>query len=343
MKVRLNTTNNIKTNNPKSFKGIYNNKFLLKSLELAQKDGALFSARVALGLSLVARPISILSTPKTDKENKKYACIKSISSSIVGYLIMLLTSPFIAKSIEKIDKNPTKYLTEATIKNLKNNSKELLKSESYKFTTQIFKLGTSLIMAIPKSMLTCALIPPLMTIIFHKKNKKENTKPLGTNVISFKGLYDTTTNKIAKGIAKIINTKPLQDFAKKFYDTNFAQHMMALTDVVLTASFINQTNKNKKIETTRKKALNNNAIISTAMSIIGGYIINDITKKPTEKFIKNFINANKESPKLDKYLEGIKIAKPALIFGGIYYIIIPIISTFLADRTDFTTKKYFNK
>ena len=47
----------------------------------------------------------------------------------------------------------------------------------------------------------------------------------------------------------------------------------------------------------------------------------------------NFKKANKNLPDLEKYLDGIKIAKPAIILGGIYYIIIPLISTFIADRT----------
>ena len=41
--------------------------------------------------------------------------------------------------------------------------------------------------------------------------------------------------------------------------------------------------------------------------------------------------ANKNAPKLDKYLEGIKVAKPVLILGGLYYIVAPIVSTILAE------------
>ena len=59
-----------------------------------------------------------------------------------------------------------------------------------------------------------------------------------------------------------------------------------------------------------------------------------MSQKSTEKFIKKFSEANKNSPKLEKYIDGIKIAKHAMIFGAIYYIAIPIISTFLADRLD---------
>ena len=101
-----------------------------------------------------------------------------------------------------------------------------------------------------------------------------------------------------------------------------------------TGAFIHQTAKSKGIEEKRKKALMYNAGISTGLCIAGGYALNTLLKNPTEKFIKKFSEVNKNSPKLEKYIEGIKVVKPALILGGIYYIAIPLISTFLADKFD---------
>lgn len=105
-----------------------------------------------------------------------------------------------------------------------------------------------------------------------------------------------------------------------------------MTDVILTGAFIEQTKRNKKIEENRKKTLIYNSAISTGLCITGGYALSKVLEKPTEKFVENFTKANKNSPKLDKYLEGIRVAKPVMILGGIYYLIIPLISTFLADR-----------
>ncbi len=331
--------NNI-TNNQyhPTFKGLYNNKLLLKSLKLASQNSALFSATVSLGLSTIARPVSIMSTPKTDKENKKLATAKSVSSSIVGYLIMLLASMPVAKAVKKIDTNPKKYLKESTINNLKNGAQTLTKSKSYMFATQIFKLGLGLIIAMPKSALTCALIPTIMSVLFHKKHKDTNQGKNTNNqakgkIISFKGLYNQATDKIAQGIGKVIDTSCIQKASKKFYDTNIAQHIMSLTDILLTFSFVKQVSKNKKIAQERKKPLIHNSLISTGLCLTGGYAVNSALNKPTEKFIKKFKEINKDLPELERYIEGIKIAKPALILGGIYYVIIPIISTFLADRT----------
>lgn len=299
---------------------IYNSKILKKGLEFAADNSALFVATTSLVLSTAARPLAILSTPKTDKENKKYAAAKSLASSAVGYLVMLAAATPLAKSIKKIDKNPSKYLKSETIKTLQAGEQTLLKSKKYGFATQLFKLGLGFLIAVPKSILTCALIPPFMEKIFKKDNSARSKEP------TFTGL--------TKNIGKIIDTSFVKKLADKFHDTNFEMHMMALTDTLATAAFINQTAKSKKIEEDRKKALMYNAGISTALSVAGGYVLDRITKNPTEKFINNFKIANKNNPKLDKWVEGIRVAKPALILGGIYYIAIPVISTFLADRFD---------
>ena len=292
---------------------IYTNRIFKKGLEFASNKSAIFVGSVSLALSTIARPIAILSTPNTNKENKKYACIKSFTSTAVGYGLMLGASLPVSNALKEIDKNKTKYLKPQTLKRLSTPKK-------YAFATQLFNLGLGFLIAIPKSILTCALIPPFMAKIFPKKENQQKN-------VSF-------TGNLSKGIGKLIDTNAVQKLTEKFYNTNFEQHIMCLTDVVATGAFITQTAKNKKIEQDRKKALMYNAGISTGLCIAGSYIIDKALKKPTEKFIENFRKANKNSPKLEKYVEGIRVAKPALILGGIYYIIIPVISTFLADRFD---------
>lgn len=292
---------------------IYTNRIFKKGLEFASNKSAIFVGSVSLALSTIARPIAILSTPNTNKENKKYACIKSFASTAVGYGLMLGASLPVSNALKEIDKNKTKYLKPQTLKRLSTPKK-------YAFATQLFNLGLGFLIAIPKSILTCALIPPFMAKIFPKKENQQKN-------ISF-------TGNLSKGIGKLIDTNAVQKLTEKFHNTNFEQHIMCLTDVVATGAFITQTAKNKKIEQDRKKALMYNAGISTGLCIAGSYIIDKALKKPTEKFIENFRKANKKSPKLEKYVEGIRVAKPALILGGIYYIIIPVISTFLADRFD---------
>ena len=331
----------MKVNNNRdiSFKGFYNNKVLKKGLEFAADNGTLLAATTTLGFSAVVRPIAIWVAPHTDKENKKIACAKSLASSTTGYLLTLgLTLPF-TKALKKIDKFPKKYLKEDTIKNLSNGLDKLEKSKSYNLATQTFKLGLGVVIAVPKAILTCLGMPYVMKAIFNKpipnkiKEKKENN-------LSFKGKGE---EKLAKNIGKIIDTKHMQKFANKYKDSNFPMHIIALTDTLTTATFIHQVDRSKKIEEKRKKALIYNAGISTSLCIISSYIVDKLLDKPTEKFIQKFKNANKGLPNLEKQVQGIKIAKPILILGCVYYILIPLISTVLADIAERNPKLDIHK
>jgi len=336
-----------------SGQNIYKSRLIKKGLEVAADNGTLFVAGTSLVLSTFIRPLSILATPNTDKENKKLAFAKSISSSAGGYLLMLGASLPIARSIKRINKNPIKYLKPETIKNFKELDKPIEESKAYQFVTQVFKLGVGFTMAAPKAIMTCALIPSVMTVVnalskpktTNNKNNKGSPKIVNTTPnkntipekqvnknIAFKGLGNSAGEALSKAIGKTIDKPFIQKMGEKFKNSNFGMHMIALTDALTTGVFIQQTRNNKNIEEKRKKTLCYNAAISTTLGTTSGYVVDRLLEKPTAKFIKNFSEANKDSVKLSKYIQGIKIAKPALILGGIYYIAIPFVSTFLADR-----------
>ena len=176
----------------------YKSNALKKSLEFASDNGALFAATVALVTGAVLRPLAIFATPGIKKENKECASAQSISSSLIGLGLMALVSTPIAHAIKKINANPKKYLKESTIKNL-NLGGDLLKSKKYNFATQLFKLGSDFICAVPKALLTCALIPPIICSLFPKKNKcPKVTYP--SSLICFKSAQDyNKTKQIFKG------------------------------------------------------------------------------------------------------------------------------------------------
>lgn len=316
---------NYQNNRDMSFNGFYNNKALKAGLEFAAKNGTLFAATTTLALSGI-RPLAILATPNTDKKNKQIACAKSLTSSINGYLIALACSLPLSRSIKKIDKNPKKYLNNDTISALKEAGKTLTESKAYSMATQLFKLGLGFVIAAPKAILT-ALGTPYLLKIFND-NEIENKKEVITNNNpTFKG-----KDKLASSIGKIINKKGTQRFVTKHKDSNFPMHIVAATDTLSTAAFIQQTSKSKNLETKDKKPLIYNSIISTGLSITSTYLIDYLTKNKTDQFIEKFKAANKNDPKLAKYVEGIKIAKPIMIAGCIYYILIPVIATFFAER-----------
>lgn len=326
--------NTAKDVSAQNFRGLYNSKLLKKGLEFAADNGALFSAATCVVLSTVARPAAILLTPKAKKEDKQYACTRSIISGLLGFGIMAAISVPIAKTVNNIKKSPDKFLKKVSLNAFKDGAKTLGKSKSFQFATQMIKLASAFLTAIPKSYLTCAFVPPLMEILFNKKvNTNENTKISGSKV-SFKGnLKQNMLNKFSKTMGKIFDFKPFQKFSNKFKDTNFAQHMFVMNDILLTFAFVKFTKDNPKIDEKRKNTLCNNAIITTGLTIPISYCADRLTKKPTEKFIEKFKFVNKGDKKLGKYLEGIKIAKPALIMGALYYIAAPVVATFLADST----------
>lgn len=314
----------MKVNSNITFQGLYTNKTFKKGLEFAAENGALFSAATIFGCSVGVRPLSIWMTPHVDKENKKVLCAKSIASSFAGYLMMLGISKPVANSIKKIDKNPEKYLSFKTVQNLKEESKTLQYSKAYIFATQMFKLGLGVATAVPKALLTVAGLPVVMKKVFPQEQEKHQQN------ISFRGKRDG----LAKNIAKVINQDGMQNFSKKYKDSNFPMHIVALTDILTTATFIHETNRSKKIKEERKKTLAYNAAISTGLSILSSYVVDKLLDKPTEKFIENFKKANKGLPNVEKQVEGIRIAKPILIMAGIYYTLIPFLSAFLSEKAE---------
>ncbi len=342
--------NNIQNKYSPSYKGIWNNKVLLKSLETISEHGTSFVAATTFAMSTGIRPIAISLTPNTDKKNKQYAATNSIASGLIKFAMVESIALPIENAIKNIDKNPEKYLQEKTIDNLKDSAKTLSESRSYKFGTQILKQSSSLITAIPKSVLTVALIPILADKLFNKKKEEKENKttecicnnydPIFAPIIenkktstpSFKG---SITNQLSKGISKIINNNSFQNITKKYTkkDADITRNLSMASDLLLTASFIHRTKKDKKIEKERKTPLIANNVISTSISLIGGYSLDKFIKKNTDKFIKKFSEINKNDPKLNKYIEGINIVRPTLIFAGIYYGILPIFSTYFADKT----------
>ena len=62
--------------------------------------------------------------------------------------------------------------------------------------------------------------------------------------------------------------------------------------------------------------------------------LDKLLDKPAQKFIENFKKANKGQANLEKQVEGIKIIKPMLILGIIYYTFIPFVSTYMAELAD---------
>lgn len=313
-----------------SFKGsFYNNKSLLKSLKFASEKGALVAAGTTLVCSAVIRPAAILLTPDSSKEDKQYACTKSIASGLLSAILTASIFTPVSRVIDSISKKPNDYLKSSTIKNLQQSAKTLDEAPAYNFIKQIAKMSPELFAVLPKALITAALIVPVTKFIFNR-NSKENKHPEQPSSCtpSFKGL----TSKLSKRIVGIMEDQSIQKTALKYKDTNFMQHALNLKDVYATACFSVITVFNPKMKKENKNTLIYNTSISTALTIGGGYVVDKALQKPVKKFTDNFIKANKNDPNLYKYLNGIKILKPIVILSSLYYIVIPMLSTFCAGK-----------
>ena len=334
------------------FKGLITNKFALKSLEKISEHGATFSAAICTVMPLTVRPLAILATPNVEKENKLYACANSICSGLAKFGIVAAVSLPIEHFVKKIDKNPDKFLNEKTLKDLAK-AEDITKNKEYKIATQIIKLSSNFVMAIPKSMITIALIPVIMGVFFnHKfsKNAIENKTNVPnyqqSNKPSFKSnISDKLTKSIGQILNKILDNEMFKNYISKnpHAEKDIAKHMSASTDILLSSAFVVQTSKSDKIKENRKKTLIYNNIISTSATLVGGYSIDKFIKNKTQKFIDRFAQANKNDPNLHKYIQGLNIVRPALIFAGIYYIILPVFSTYMAEKINKFMDKQTNK
>ncbi len=317
------------------FKGLWNNKLLLNGLEKVSEHATSFTAGVSVVMPLTVRPLAILATPDVEKENKHYACASSVCSGLMKFGLVAAVALPIENAVKYINKNYGKMLTSETTKKLKP-----VESKAYKLATQIITLSSGLLTAIPKSMLTIALIPIAMDKIFgRKKHEKEDEfEKTIKQEVAFKG---NPINSLAKGISKILNNEKFGDFVVKHAneEKNIAKHMSAATDVLLSGSYAYQTMNSNGIKENRKKALVYNNVISTAITILGGYLVDNAIKNKTSSFIKQFSEINKKDPKLHKYIQGLNVVRPAVIFAGIYYGIIPMFSTYMAEKIDKMTER----
>ena len=255
----MNVQNIATTQNTVSFKGLMNNKLFLKSIETVSNHGATFTAGLCTIMPLTIRPLAIMATPNVEKENKLYACANSICSGLAKFGVIAAVSLPIEYAVKKIDNNPNKFLDAQIIKKWSTKNSNIIESNGYKVASQAIKLSTGFFTAIPKSMLTIALIPFIMGKLFnHKFSQKaiNNEQNQNAKEPTFKG---SITDKMANGIGKILNkildNKTFETFINKNQNAekDIAKHISASTDILLSGTFAYQTANSKKIKEDRKK------------------------------------------------------------------------------------------
>ena len=169
---------------------IFTSKKVQKFLEMAEKKQPVFSAFYAAALACVLRPLTIVGLPgKKNKSDKQYASSHSISSGLIGYAVAVVISSPIAAGIKKIATEPKKYLSDDVVdffKNIKpgrvvNEAIKLEDTRRFGIARQYLNMVPELLLAVPRAVITIALIPPILKYVFGLE-KKSHHAPKDANI-----------------------------------------------------------------------------------------------------------------------------------------------------------------
>ena len=183
-------------------------------LEKTAKHNVAASAFVGLILAGVLRPMAIMSLPgKKDKDDKIYASGQAVASGVIGFAFSTLITTPLDDAIDKVKKNPSKFTATklAKLKELSKTADSELKRNIAKRTVE--SLETCLknipdwIIAVPRSILTIALIPPILKYVFGMEKKKKNPEktveqPKMENMNNLKTAYNISMNPSMEAFTK---------------------------------------------------------------------------------------------------------------------------------------------
>lgn len=148
-------------------KSFYSNSKLLKFLHLAEDHKSVFGALFALVLTCSLRPGAIMLLPSNKKniDDNKYASAHSIASGLIGAAISVAVLLPISTAMGKIVKKPSAFL--------KNPDSLLRKDKKVLETAKTFvSMLSDTATAIPKGIITVALIPIVLKNVFGLDKKK---------------------------------------------------------------------------------------------------------------------------------------------------------------------------
>lgn len=189
---------------PQKMDNFYKSKGLHTVLDFARDQQLVFGASFALVLTCILRPAAIMIAPsKKNKEDQVYASAHSIASGVIGFAISTILFLPVGNAIKKFGKEHPAFL-EKFGKNLKKNS--YLKDEKYyKLAKTYIDRAPDIITAVPKGILTVALIPPILKHLFGMQKKKSgepNAKNLTAtdySLLHFKSTENKTRLENFKG------------------------------------------------------------------------------------------------------------------------------------------------
>jgi len=180
------------------------------------------SALMALIFAGIARPVTIMSMPLKEgktKEDNIYASGHSVASGIMGFLASLVITAPLDEGIKMVKKAPRVFGVDtpqklldykSELKKLGESAADAAKKIELKNSIDMLKKQRNVLdmvvknipdwfIAIPRSMITVALIPPILKYVFGIEKKPK--APAAENTL-----------KIASGDINFIDKKTFQDF-----------------------------------------------------------------------------------------------------------------------------------
>lgn len=163
-----------------TFDKMLNSKLFGNLLEYAEAHPISCNALFSLVLAGILRPATIMALPggkEKEKQDKINAAAHSVASGIIGFIsATIIMTPFDA-AMKKVKQNPAKYLgkkAEEYLGDLK--AAGMVKTPKFKNVETLMKMGPDIIIGIPRSIITIALIPPILKYVFGIEKKPKGAK-----------------------------------------------------------------------------------------------------------------------------------------------------------------------
>lgn len=173
---------------PRMTKFMKNEKFG-KALKIIEDYQLIFGPAFALLLTCIFRPAAIMTLPgKKNQDDKKYASAHSIASGVIGFILSSIIFLPISEGIKAFKKNPKQFIIDK-------NSYLLKDEKALKTMRTYIDRAPDVLTAVPKGILTVALIPPILKYVFgwEKQKPKAKEEPFvfqSYAFLNFKGLKD---------------------------------------------------------------------------------------------------------------------------------------------------------
>lgn len=149
---------------------------------------------------------------------------------------------------------------------------------------------------------------------------------------------ENVENNIASVFGKMIQSKPAEKLVKgtmnspKWIKDNMFAHLIVLGSTALSGAYVVKTLRNDKLDERKRKTLAINQAAVFGVSTVMAYTFDKALGKWTNNLIDKFKKINAGNPHLDKYVNGIKIAKTTIIIDMVYRFIAPVAVTPVANH-----------